>query len=72
MLRNIDLQRIAGKVTAMHGQVLHQPVLQINEDNIFEWSKNNYRIFLTFHLAAVFYKHKLREVIANDQQILNK
>ena len=74
-LGNIGLQRLVGKtmkITDVHGQVLQQPVLQINEENSFEWSDNNYRIFPTFHPAAVFYNPKLREIIANDQQILKK
>ncbi|MGM9926538.1 MAG: uracil-DNA glycosylase [Bacillus sp. (in: firmicutes)] len=72
-LGNIGLYRLIGKemnVSAVHGQILHRPILQLNEQDSFNWSEQKYYLFPTFHPAAVFYNPTLRELIANDQQKL--
>ncbi|WP_042347429.1 uracil-DNA glycosylase [Bacillus massiliigorillae] len=72
-LGNVGLQRLVGKsmkVTEVHGQFLQHSVLHIDENDTFQWSKDKYLLFPTFHPASVFYNPKLRELVASDQQRL--
>ncbi|WP_153732315.1 uracil-DNA glycosylase [Sporosarcina obsidiansis] len=70
-LGNIGLQRLLGKhakVTALHGQLLKQPVqyLQKLEDIQYSWTEQTYTILPTFHPASIFYRPSLRPNLEED------
>lgn len=71
-LGNIGLKRLIGtgkKVSELHGKLLVQPVMRLNEDK-YEWTEKEYRIFPTFHPAAIFYNRRLLELIHSDMKNL--
>ncbi|WP_227396399.1 uracil-DNA glycosylase [Jeotgalibacillus aurantiacus] len=76
-LGNIGLQRLAGndkKVTQIHGQLIEQPVqyLRSLEDKSYHWTDRSYKIFPTFHPAAVFYNRSLEEKLMEDLNTLKR
>lgn len=78
-LGNIGLKRLAGndkKVTECHGQLFIQPVLRLTEEGQYEWTDREYRLFPTFHPAAIFYNRRLLPLIEDDMDklrlLLNK
>ncbi|MEG0268153.1 MAG: uracil-DNA glycosylase [Carnobacterium sp.] len=74
---NIGLQRLIGnkaKIMNVHGQLYEGPILELasKEATEFTWSKENYRIFPTFHPASIFYNRKLLELIYEDLVLFKK
>jgi DNA polymerase len=69
---NIGLQRLLGttkKVGQLHGQLLSGPVRCWSEaDQAYHWTTKQFRVFPTFHPAAVFYNRKLAVDLAADLQ----
>lgn len=68
---NIGLKRILGNVgmvTELHGQLYTGPIqkLQSLNSNQFIWTEKNYRVFSTFHPAAIFYNRQLQSLIMVD------
>lgn len=68
---NVGLQRLLGKtakVGVLHGRLLVEPVQEKveAEESRYQWSRETYRIFPTFHPAAVFYNPPVRELIEED------
>ncbi|WP_046175931.1 uracil-DNA glycosylase [Domibacillus indicus] len=71
-LGNIGLKRLVGndkKVSECHGELLMQPVLRLNGEQ-YEWTEKEYRIFPTFHPAAIFYNRSVLELIHSDMEKL--
>lgn len=72
-LGNVGLQRLLGKhakVTALHGQVLTQPVQYLAdlEDTQYSLTDESYTILPTYHPASVFYRPSLRPELEADWQ----
>ncbi|WP_026688552.1 uracil-DNA glycosylase [Alteribacter aurantiacus] len=74
-LGNVGLKRLAGsdkKIGDCHGTLLIQPVQKLDENNHYVWTKEEYRIFPTYHPASIFYNRSLLDVIHHDLEELKK
>lgn len=69
---NVGLQRLLGsdkKVGQLHGQLLSGPVRCWSETaQTYQLTTKQFRVFPTFHPAAVFYNRKLAAELAADLQ----
>lgn len=68
---NIGLKRVLGNqgtVTEHHGQLYTGPIqeLQALDSNQFKWTEKEYRVFSTFHPAAIFYNRQLQSLLIED------
>ncbi|MFT9846538.1 uracil-DNA glycosylase [Aneurinibacillus sp. REN35] len=68
---NIALQRLLGKhdkISAVHGTLLHSPILMLDdmETTTYSYTNRSYDVFPTYHPASIFYNHKLRSEIYED------
>jgi uracil-DNA glycosylase family 4 len=73
---NIGLQRLLGPkttITAVHGQLLHQPILTVTSDGqSYQFSKRSYFIYPLFHPASIMYNPALEPQIEIDWQQLKR
>ncbi|WP_414838422.1 uracil-DNA glycosylase [Carnobacterium sp. TMP28] len=68
---NSGLQRLIGKqarIMQVHGQMYEGPILSLDsiDASTFSFTQKNYRVFATFHPAAIFYNRKLLDLIYED------
>ena len=75
-LGNIGLQRLLGPkptITAVHGTVIQSPIQTFDEQSQnYHWTQKTYQIIPLFHPAAVFYNYRLKEVVKEDWQVVQK
>lgn len=75
-LGNTALQRLVGKnftISKYHGAVLHQKILQLDQEtNEYQRSVNEYRVVPLYHPAAVFYNRRLASVIQTDWDVVKR
>ena len=75
-LGNIWLQRLLGPkptITAVHGTVIQSPIQTFDEQSQnYHWTQKTYQIIPLFHPAAVFYNYRLKEVVKEDWQVVQK
>ncbi|MGX7419270.1 uracil-DNA glycosylase [Carnobacterium gallinarum] len=70
---NIGLQRLIGKkakIGMLHGRLIESEIQQLSKIDMtkYQWTKEKYQIFPTFHPAAIFYNRKLEVEIQADLQ----
>ena len=57
----------------MHGTVIQSPIQTFDEQSQnYHWTQKTYQIIPLFHPAAVFYNYRLKEVVKEDWQVVQK
>lgn len=74
-LGNTSLHRLLGKkysIGQLHGKVLYQPVMYLNEQGQYELGKRDYWIIPMYHPAAYLYARRLEATVRADWEQLGK
>lgn len=75
-LGNTALHRLLGdgaNIGQLHGQLLHQPILQALDDGSgYQMSAQRYWLVPMYHPAAILYRRKLTPVVQDDWTKLGK
>lgn len=75
-LGNTALQRLLGRqanIGQLHGQLLHQPIQQANQDHTgYQLTNTKYWLMPMYHPAAVLYARRLEPTIKADWQRLGQ
>ena len=57
----------------VHGTVIQSPIQTFDEQSQnYHWTQKTYQIIPLFHPAAVFYNYRLKEVVKEDWQVVQK
>lgn len=70
-LGNTSLHRLLGlsaKIGTLHGKVLHQSILHLNDQDRYELGDHDYWIIPMYHPAAYLYARRLEDTVRADWQ----
>lgn len=74
-LGNTSMHRLLGpqaKISELHGKVLHQPIMHLNQQEKYELGDHDYWIIPMYHPAAYLYARRLEDTVRADWIKLGK